>query len=80
MTARQEEYPCTVVFFLFFHENIHCGYSLEAPHLGASDEYPQHMFLWRNKKDTSTFQVFLSYDVGMGEVKDAIVQCEQRRF
>ena len=24
-----------------------CGYSIEAPHRGASDEYPQHMFLWR---------------------------------
>ena len=28
-----------------------CGYSLEAPQRGASNEYPQHMFLWRNKKD-----------------------------
>ena len=25
-------------------------YSLEAPHRGTSDEYPQHMFSWRNKK------------------------------
>ena len=24
--------------------------SLEAPHQGASNEYPQHMFSWRNKK------------------------------
>ena len=23
------------------------GYSLEAPWQGASNEYPQHMFLWR---------------------------------
>ena len=34
-------------FFLFLHENICCGYSLEVPHWGASNEYPQHMFLWR---------------------------------
>ena len=27
-----------------------CGYSLEVPHRGASKEYSQHMFLWRNKK------------------------------
>ena len=33
------------------HKNICCGYSLEAPHRGASNEYPQHMFLWRNKKN-----------------------------
>ena len=24
---------------------------LEAPHLGASDEYTQHMFSWRNKEN-----------------------------
>ena len=30
---------------------IRSGYSLEAPHRGASNEYPQHMFLWRNKKN-----------------------------
>ena len=39
-----------MIFFLFLHENICCGYSLEAPHRGASNEYPQHIFLWRNKK------------------------------
>ena len=31
-------------FFLFLHKNICCGYSLEVPHQGASNEYPQHMF------------------------------------
>ena len=36
--------------FLPFHENIYCGYPLEVPHQGASNEYPQHMFSWRNKK------------------------------
>ena len=25
-------------------------YTLEAPRRGASNEYPQHMFSWRNKK------------------------------
>ena len=33
------------------HKNICCGYSLEAPHQGASNEYPQHMFLWGYKKN-----------------------------
>ena len=33
------------IFFLFLHENICCGYSLEAPQRGASNEYPQHMVL-----------------------------------
>ena len=26
------------------------------PHRGTSNEYPQHMFLWRNKKNINTFQ------------------------
>ena len=41
--------------FLFLHENTCCGYSLEAPQQGASNEYPQHMFSWRNKKNINTF-------------------------
>ena len=32
-------------------QNICCGYSLEVPHRGASDEYPQHTFSRRNKKN-----------------------------
>ena len=27
------------------------GYSIEAPHWGTSNEYPQHMLSWRNKKN-----------------------------
>ena len=34
-------------FFLFLHKNICCWYSLEVPRCGASNEYPQRMFLWR---------------------------------
>ena len=32
-------------------QNIHCGYSLEPPRRGGSNEYPQSMFLSRNKKN-----------------------------
>ena len=31
-------------------QNIDCGYSLELPLWGSSNEYPQSMFLSRNKK------------------------------
>ena len=31
-------------------QNIDCGYSLEPPQRGGSNEYPQSMFLSRNKK------------------------------
>ena len=40
-----------LVSFLFLNKNICCGYSLEAPRWAASNEYPQHMFLSRNKKN-----------------------------
>ena len=32
-------------------QNIDCGYSLEPPQQGDSNEYPQSMFLSRNKKN-----------------------------
>ena len=32
-------------------QNIHCGYSLEPPRRGGSNEYQQYMFLNRNKKN-----------------------------
>ena len=30
--------------FLFFDQNIDCGYTLEPPQRGGSNEYPQSMF------------------------------------
>ena len=33
-------------------QNIGCGYSLELPRRGGSNEYPQTMFFSRNKKNT----------------------------
>ena len=32
-------------------QNIDCGYQLEPPRRGGSNEYPQSMFLSRNKKN-----------------------------
>ena len=37
-------------FFLIFAQNIVCGYTLEPPHWGGSNEYPQSMFESKNKK------------------------------
>ena len=34
-------------------QNIDCGYSLEPPWRGGSNEYPQSMFLSRNKKNNA---------------------------
>ena len=33
-------------------QNINCGYSLEPPRRGGSNEYPQSMFSIKNKKNT----------------------------
>ena len=38
------------IFHISSH-NIDCEYSLEQPHRGGSNEYPQSMFLSRNKKN-----------------------------
>ena len=37
--------------FHFSAQNIDCWYSLEPPHRDSSNEYPQSMFLSRNKKN-----------------------------
>ena len=33
-----------LIFFLFFAQNIDCGYTLEPPRRGGSNEYPQSMY------------------------------------
>ena len=40
-----------IIFFLFLLKSIDCGYSLEPPHRGGSNEYPQSMFFKQNKKN-----------------------------
>ena len=40
--------------FLIFAQNIDCGYTLEPPRRGGSNEYPQSMFWSKNKKNGFT--------------------------
>ena len=40
-----------MIFFNIFAHNIDCEYSLESPCRDDSKEYPQSMFLSRNKKN-----------------------------
>ena len=40
-----------LIFFIFLLKNIDCGYSLEPPQQGGFNEYPQSMFLSRNKEN-----------------------------
>ena len=44
--------------YIIFHisaQNIDCGYSLEPPRRGGSNEYPQSKFLSRHKKNIRIF-------------------------
>ena len=52
-------------------QNIDCAYSLEPPHRGGSNEYPQSMFLSRNKKNNvySCKPQFYCIKVGFKGVK-----------
>ena len=40
--------------FLIFAQNIDCGYTLEPPRRGGSNEYPQSMFWSKNKTNRYT--------------------------
>ena len=40
--------------FLIFAQNKDCGYTLEPPQRGGSNEYPQSMFWSKNKKNMYT--------------------------
>ena len=44
----------TFDIFLIFAQNIDCGYKLEPPRRGGSNEYPQSMFWSKNKKNRYT--------------------------
>ena len=57
------------IIFLISAKNIDCGYSLEPPHRGCSNEYPQSMFwaeIWKK------YQIFLSENFMFLEVKFSI--------
>ena len=47
---KTESFQIKITIFFIFLLNIECGYSLEPPRRGGSNEYPQSMFLGRNKK------------------------------
>ena len=52
MAASSQQVPKnTLKYFFFSAQKIDCGYSLEPPRRGGSNEYPQSMFLSRNKNN-----------------------------
>ena len=48
-------YTGIYLFFLFLLQDIDCGYSLEPPRRGGSNEYPQSMSWSKNKKNIENF-------------------------
>ena len=48
---KTEIFQIKLIFFHISAQNIDCGYSLEPPRRGGSNEYPQSIFLSRNKKN-----------------------------
>ena len=60
-----------LIFFHISAQNIDCEYSLEPPRRDGSNEYPQFMFLSRNKKNNvySCKSQFYCIKVGFDGVK-----------
>ena len=49
--------------FLIFAQNIDCGYTLELPRRGDSNEYPQSMFWSKNKKKNRYTPAYPSFSI-----------------
>ena len=54
-----------LILFLIFAQNIDCGYTLEPPRRGGSNEYPQSMFWSKNKKNRFT-PAYPSFSIKVG--------------
>ena len=52
-------------YFFIFAQNIDCGYTLEPPRRGGSNEYPQSTFWSKNKKNRYTPAGVLLYKSGV---------------
>ena len=52
-----------IKIFLISSQKHMVGCSLEMPHQGASNEYPQHMFSWRNKKKYEYFWIEIAHSI-----------------
>ena len=73
-----------IKILIYFHisaQNIDCGYSLEPPHRGGSNEYPQSMFLSGNNKNKvypckpQFFYIKVGYKGTKLYRRDGIKQC-----
>ena len=51
VVKNENVHPKFFDIFLIFAQNIDCGYTLEPPRRGGSNEYPQSMFWSKNNKN-----------------------------
>ena len=51
LDCKNEKFHWKKGIFLIFAQDIDCGYTLEPPRRGGSNEYPQSMFWSKNKKN-----------------------------
>ena len=62
LALKNENFQLKNFFLYFFAQNIDCGYTLEPPRRGGSNECPQSMFWSKNKKNRYT-SVYPSFTV-----------------
>ena len=54
LALKFENFQLKIFDVFIFAPNIDCGYTLEPPRRGGSNEYPQSMFWSKNKKNRYT--------------------------
>ena len=65
--------PKVLIFFLFLHKNICCGYSLEVPRQGASNEYHNICFHGEIRK------IFTGYPPLSRSMQNVTCQCSMEK-
>ena len=78
--VKNEHFPkkiYDIFLFFFFAQNIDCGYTLEPPRRGGSNEYPQSMFWSKNRKISIPLHTpVLLYKSGHVFVMQTVTVCE----
>ena len=70
------EAPCHEIrnkFLQFSIKMYVVGYSLKAPQRGTSNEYSQHMILWRNKLKYRTRHIYRAVHLGFSKLLESLL-------
>ena len=66
------------IIFVILHKNVCCAYSLESPQWGDSNEYPQHVFLWRTVENYPL--IILKYPPYLLHWKGTVIFTSEKRI